>query len=172
LLNEKTGEILDGSKFVVVRSIGKDKTNIIFCNSKKEAVEWSRAYAEDCDEIDDADLDDLIQSVKDDIHDDCYLAETLKKGVAFHVAYVPTAIKEKIESLFKKGTIKTVFCTSTLLEGVNFPADNLFLLLKDNSHWLKEKERANFKNLIGRVGRIEFNLLGNVFLISDISTTS
>ena len=154
----------------LIRTIGKDKTNIIFCNSKKEAVEWSIAYAEKCNDIHDVELDELISSVKEDIHEDCYLADILKKGVAFHVAYVPTFIKEKIEELFKKGTIKTVFCTSTLLEGVNFPADNLFLLLKEKSIWLKEKEHANFKNLIGRVGRIEFNLLGNVFLISDQTT--
>lgn len=118
----------------------------------------------------DEELDELIQEISEDIHFDCYLTKTLKKGIAYHVAYIPSRIKEKIESLFKKNVIKTVFCTSTLLEGVNFPAENLFLMLDENSHWLKDDSRVDFKNLIGRVGCIEFNMFGNIFLISNTKT--
>ena len=90
--------------------------------------------------------------------------------MAYHVAYIPSRIKEKIELLFKKNIIKTVFCTSTLLEGVNFPAENLFLMLDARSYWLKDDNRVDFKNLIGRVGRIEFNMFGNIFLVSNTET--
>lgn len=163
----------DKSKFSnlinIIKSIGFGKSNIIFCNSKKEATKWAIEYMNlinddlsTCEEI-----IDLVKNIKEEIHEDCYLTKTLLKGVAYHVAYLPSNIKEKIEKLYRNGTIKTIFCTSTLLEGVNFPADNLFIKLNHKDLWLKDKQRASFKNLIGRVGRVDFNLFGNVFCISE-----
>ncbi len=130
-------------------------------------MQWANEFSSLADEIENEELNELIEEVKEEIHEDCYLAKTLKRRVAYHVAYIPTRIKEKIEDLFKKGIIQTVFCTSTLLEGVNFPAENLFLMLKSSSPWLKDESRVDFKNLVGRVGRIEFNMFGNIFFISD-----
>ncbi|MDE6667720.1 MAG: DEAD/DEAH box helicase [Clostridia bacterium] len=154
----------------IVQKLGKGKSNIVFCNTKNEAVQWANEFSSLLDEIENDELNELIEEVKEEIHEDCYLAKTLKRRVAYHVAYIPTRIKEKIEDLFKKGIIQTVFCTSTLLEGVNFPAENLFLMLKSSSPWLKDESRVDFKNLVGRVGRIEFNMFGNIFFISDNST--
>ena len=157
----------DASIVDVVDEIGRGQFNLIFCNSKREVVERAVEYCKKLENKPSKELDDLIEDIKDEIHEDCYLIKTLKKGVAYHVSYLPTNIKEKIEKLFRAGEITTVFCTSTLLEGVNFPADNLFIMLKSNSHWLKSYNRANFKNLMGRVGRVDLNLFGNVFCISQ-----
>lgn len=63
-----------------------------------------------------------------------------------------------------------MFCTSTLLEGVNLPADNLFIT--DNKIFLSTMSAIDFKNLVGRVGRISFNLYGNVFLVSQDESVS
>lgn len=87
----------------------------------------------------------------------------LDRGIAYHVGYVPNSIRKKIESLYHDKEIDTIFCTSTLLEGINLPADNLFIPVKENSKILKND--IDFKNLIGRVGRIKYNLSGNVFII-------
>lgn len=153
----------------IVKIIGEGKSNIVFCNSRKEATQWAIDYCNTIDEdfSHNQEIVELIKNIKEDIHDKCYLTQTLLKGVAYHVAYLPALIKEKIEVLYRKGIIKTIFCTSTLLEGVNFPADNLFIKLSCKDSWLKANQRASFKNLIGRVGRIDFNLFGNVFCISE-----
>ena len=58
-----------------------------------------------------------------------------------------------------------MFCTSTLIEGVNLPADNLFITNYRSGR--PQMTSVEFRNLIGRVGRIKFNLYGNVFFISD-----
>ena len=58
-----------------------------------------------------------------------------------------------------------MFCTSTLLEGVNLPADNLFIT--DNKIFRSAMSPVDFRNLIGRVGRISYNLYGNVFFVSE-----
>lgn len=87
----------------------------------------------------------------------------IKKGVAYHVGYLPIQLRTTIEDAFKNRIIKTLFCTSTLIEGVNLPADNLFILSYRNGN--SNMSKIEFKNLIGRVGRMAFNLYGNDFII-------
>jgi len=75
----------------------------------------------------------------------------------------------RIEELYKSGDIKTIFCTSTLVEGVNLPADNLFITSNKNGR--TDMTSVDFRNLIGRVGRIEYNLYGNVILVKTDEKT-
>lgn len=93
-----------------------------------------------------------------------YLAELVSKGVAYHIGYLPASIRQRIERLFHEGAITAIFCTSTLVEGVNLPADNLFIT--DFKNGLSHMSAIDFRNLIGRVGRLEYNLYGNVFLVA------
>ena len=48
--------------------------------------------------------------------------------MAYHFGNMPQVIRNLIESLYKDGKIKYIFCTSTLLEGINMPTQNLFIL--------------------------------------------
>ena len=105
-----------------------------------------------------------------EVHGDYYLASMIKKGVAYHIGYLPASIRTRIEDLFQKGNITIMFCTSTLLEGVNLPADNLFIT--DNKIFRRKMNPVDFRNLIGRVGRISYNLYGNVFFVSDEKSVS
>lgn len=144
----------------------KKKSNIIYCSGRERAVEMARVYAQTLPYLENKVLDDVAKEIKDDIHADYYLADIIKKGVAYHVGYLPLHIRTKIEELYRDRHIKSIFCTSTLIEGVNLPADNLIVL----SCRIGSKGNMNqveFKNLLGRVGRIEYNLYGNVFIIRD-----
>ena len=98
-----------------------------------------------------------------EVHGDYYPADIISRGVAYHIGYLPSAIRMRIEELYRKGLIHTIFSTSTLVEGVNLPADNLFITHYKNGR--PEMNVVDFKNLVGRVGRIEYNLFGNVFLV-------
>ena len=93
------------------------------------------------------------------------MADILEKGVAYHIGYLPSAIRMRIEDLFREKKISTIFCTSTLVEGVNLPADNLYITNFRNGR--AKMTPVDFRNLIGRAGRIRFNLYGNVFLVSS-----
>lgn len=154
----------------LLETIGKDSNNIVFLDSKSDVVDYAVKYSEHCENVLDyindenkKELLELINDIKNEIHPKCFLVDLLCKGICYHVGYLPATIKEKIEKLYKDKIIKTVFCTSTLLEGVNLPADNLFIGVKKTSYILKNP--ANFRNLIGRVGRKTYNLVGNVFAI-------
>lgn len=81
------------------------------------------------------------------------------------VGYLPANIRLRIEKSFEEGDLRTIFCTSTLVEGVNLPADNLFMTSYKTG--LSNMDEVEFRNLVGRVGRIKYNLYGNVFFVRD-----
>ncbi len=145
--------------------LGTGKKNLVYCNAKWKVVEFAREYANVLPVLYDPDLISLAAEIREEIHDHYYLADTIEKGVAYHVGYLPTSIRLRIEELFRKreGGVHTIFCTSTLLEGVNLPADNLFIT--DYKNGTPPMSAVEFRNLIGRVGRLQYSLYGNAFLV-------
>jgi len=147
-----------------VREFSKDKRTIVYCDSKDKVIELAKDYADTLPDLQDPELDALAEDIRQNIHVSYYLADVIKKGIAYHMGYLPASIRTRIEDIYKRkdGNIRTLFSTSTLLEGVNLPADNLFITSNKNGRIMSPIE---FRNLMGRVGRIEFNLYGNVFLV-------
>lgn len=146
---------------------GSDEQNIIYCSTLRETIDQAIEYAENHTPYLTTDqqneLNKLSTDIKNEINADYFLVNLIKKGVAFHVGYLPAGIRKRIEDAFKKGSIKTLFCTSTLIEGVNLPADNLFITSYKNGR--NNLDKVSFRNLIGRVGRIDNSLFGNVFMV-------
>ena len=70
----------------------------------------------------------------------------------------------------KQGQIKVIFCTSTLLRGVNLPATNLFIMSHKNG--TRILSAVDFRNLVGRVGRLGITLNGNAFLVCERGSSS
>ena len=151
----------------ILNILGKGQKNLVFCENPQEAIKLAKDYAETVNNKAERNKNLKIEKVKkyikNEIHENYYLINLLDKGIAYHVGYVPNSIRKKIEGLYRDKEIDTIFCTSTLLEGINLPADNLFIPVKKKSKILKSD--IDFKNLIGRVGRIKYNLSGNVFII-------
>ncbi len=149
----------------IIENYGKDSKSIIYCKSKEDVIRYALDYANDLPPMENHNLEILANDIKDEIHEQFFLAETITKGVAYHMGDLPAAIRTRIEEQFRDPIgLRTIFCTSTLLEGVNLPADNLFV-----THFCKGSQpmdAIDFKNLIGRVGRINHNLYGNVFLVT------
>lgn len=145
---------------------------IAYFSSKDKAINAALAFAEIKKHIDggiqrpiDPELTELARDVRNQVHKDYFLAGLLEQGIAYHIGYLPSAIRMRIEKLFKDEKITAMFCTSTLVEGVNLPADNLFITSYYSGR--AQMTDVDFRNLIGRVGRIQYNLSGNVFMISD-----
>lgn len=147
------------------KPLNECKRNIAYFSGKGAAIDAARAFAEGKNDVDDEDLRLLAKDIRDQVHGDYYLTKLIRKGIAYHIGYLPASIRQRIEKLFKAGKITAMFCTSTLIEGVNLPADNLFITNYRSGR--PQMTSVEFRNLIGRVGRIKFNLYGNVFFISD-----
>jgi len=109
-------------------------------------------------------INDLIKLIKDSIHPNYLLAKVLEKRIAFHYGNIPLLIRQEIEKLFEEGEIKYIFCTSTLLEGVNLPAKNIFIRKPKRANKI-EMSQTDFWNLAGRAGRLGKEFQGNIICI-------
>ncbi|ENV9331898.1 DEAD/DEAH box helicase [Klebsiella aerogenes] len=109
------------------------------------------------------DFKEFISSIEEEMHEQYTLITCLRSGVAFHYGNMPSIIRNGIEYFFKRGDIKFIVCTSTLLQGVNLPAKHLIL---ENPHSGDEPmSRADFLNLAGRAGRLRYEFQGNVWCV-------
>jgi len=153
------------TQFDSQKPLEERKRNIAYFSGKDAAIQAAIRYSKGKDDLTDKDLIQLSDDIKAQVHGDYYLTKLIRKGIAYHIGYLPASIRQRIEKLFKEGKITAMFCTSTLIEGVNLPADNLFIT--NNRSGRPQMTSVEFRNLIGRVGRIKFNLYGNVFFISD-----
>lgn len=147
----------------IIARVGDKRHNIVYCKSKNDAIQFARDFARTQDIIRDKKLQAFAEAIRADVHQEYYLAELVERGVAYHIGYLPANIRMQLEDYYRDGLIKTMFCTSTLLEGVNLPAENLFITSYKKG--LSSFSEVDFKNLVGRVGRAKYNLYGNVFIV-------
>lgn len=153
--------------------IGKGNSNIIYLSSKDKVIDYANSFAKYLernsiniiDENDIKEIEEVCSMIENNIHKDYYLIKALRLGVAFHYGNIPTIVRESVEDLFKNGKIKYIFCTSTLLEGVNLPAKNIFIM--SNYKGTSKMSSLDFWNLSGRAGRLGYEYYGNVFCIND-----
>ena len=76
-------------------------------------------------------------------------SKMLKKGIGIHHGNIPTFMRKYVENLYNNKEIVNMFCTSTLLEGINTPTEQL--IIYDS----KKLSAFQTNNLIGRVGRLD-----------------
>ncbi|WP_312096196.1 DEAD/DEAH box helicase [Niallia sp.] len=164
-------EILDEKDGLsIINSLSKDKSNLIYCNSIRHTVEKAIQFSERfgvkvTSQKENEKITEAIETIKKTVHPDYFLIDCLKRGVGYHFGNLPQVIRHNIEALFKEGVIKYLFCTSTLLEGVNLPAKNVFIL--QNKNGKRKFEKVDFWNLAGRAGRLKYELSGNIFCIRE-----
>lgn len=136
---------------------------LVYRNSINNAVNGAKRWYRFNEETAETNLD-LSEYISKHVHPDYYLSNLVKKKIAYHFGKVPDEVRNKIEQAFREGNLDTIFCTSTLMEGVNLPADNIII---DSSGIGRQKmDEVQFKNLTGRVGRLSNSMLGNVFIVS------
>lgn len=159
-----------GSSFAnLIYQLGQGEINIVYRNRTDYCENVAKDIAElvkrnkDCSMLEEA--ADYVETF---LHKDFSLANCLRKGVAFHYGPLPGAIRTMIETLAKNGDIDFIVCTSTLAEGVNLPAKNLFLKNPAQQNFLQpatKLEDVTFDNITGRAGRMLEHFSGNVFIV-------
>ncbi|NOS84806.1 MAG: DEAD/DEAH box helicase, partial [Ignavibacteria bacterium] len=129
----------------------KSSKNIIYLNRPKHIEEFSIEYANSLDDIETS-YSDIISTISDFLHPDYNLIKCIRKGIVYHHGGMPELIRLYVEEIFSKYTaLNFVITSSTLLEGVNIPAEKIFLL--STKKGLSNLSVSQFKNLIGRINR-------------------
>ena len=137
--------------------------SLIYCNTIDDTIECAKNMASHLSLIPSKELDDAADEIATFIHKDYYLVDFIRKGVGFHFGKLPQKVRDIVERLYENGDINYLFCTSTLLEGVNLPAQNIFIL--NNQIGNRNLQSIDFWNLAGRAGRLTKELCGNVICV-------
>ena len=96
--------------------------------------------------------------------DEWSLIQVLQHGFGMHHGKLPKYIQREILEQFNLGTFDVLFCTSTIVEGVNTDAQNMIIL--NSSKGSKKLTPFDIKNIKGRAGRYYHCFVGRVFYIN------
>lgn len=151
----------------LVKGVGKESQNIIFSPTSDTARKIALAMDGEADESN----KELIEYYSSTIKDNYALCKTLSNGVAYHHGKLPMHVRRTLEKAISDKKIQYVVCTTTLLQGVNLPAQNVFIR---NPHlYVKKKKDASeltnyeMANLRGRAGRLLKDYVGRTFVMDE-----
>lgn len=89
--------------------------------------------------------------------------KVLEMGYGMHHGKMPKYIQKEVLNMFNQGIFDLLFCTSTIVEGVNTNAKNMVVL--NHKKGKNNLTVFDFKNIIGRAGRYYHNFVGRYFLV-------
>lgn len=135
--------------FIIKNSLFK---NIIYFNRPIDIEEFTNKLIQVLPAVSSPKIEKVCEELKKHLHKEYYLIDAIKHGIIYHHGSIPIYIRLYIEHLFKnENSIKYVITSSTLLEGVNIPAEALFIL--NNKKGRGNLKPSHLRNLIGRVSR-------------------
>ncbi len=164
-IRSKRGFDLPGSRLAAVAlELGSKGGSLVYATGADNSETVASQLVAGMSEIDDPRVDELSLFIQEHIHKDYGLAAYVKRGVAFHYGKMPTLLREAIEGAFKDDLIKFLACTTTLFQGVNLPARNVFIDTPKRASG-SVLDAAQLWNFAGRAGRMKDDVVGNVFLV-------
>ncbi len=144
-------------------ALGKSSATIVYADDPHQAEEIAKLIAGPRKVADQEDLRTIAEFITDAVHPEYVLADLVPKRVGFHYGRMPSLVRRAVEEAFSKGELDVLVTTSTLLQGVNFPAKNLVMLSPRKGD--DPLDGSDFWNLAGRAGRLGREFHGNVYLI-------
>lgn len=149
----------------VALELGKGGKSLVYATGAVKAEELSVVLASNRDESPTKQLEDLAKFVQTHVHKRYSLAKYIRHGVAFHYGNMPSLLREAIENAFRVGHLEFLACTTTLFQGVNLPARNVFIHTPTRGNKGEFLDEAALWNFAGRAGRLGEETVGNVFLV-------
>jgi hypothetical protein len=142
----------------------KDEQTLIYCSSPERARMLSRKFLEylkENNKLPPPQELPIIGWIKQHVHPKWSLCESLEFGVGVHDAALPRHVSSSIVHQFNKNRLSYIFCTSTIIEGVNTSAKNVVLF--DKKRGLTAIDFFDYSNIKGRAGRLMVHYVGRVF---------
>lgn len=154
-IDEKELTDIDEYTYLIKESSGK---NIVYFNSPVRIEKFVRCIIDLLPEVESTPIQEACSDISEFLHENYLLIKALKRGVIYHHGSMPDNVKQYIEELYRnEPSVKYVITTSTLLEGVNLPAEKLFMYSKSKGGGGLSYSQT--KNLFGRIMR--FNQIFN-----------
>jgi replicative superfamily II helicase len=154
---------------LVRKLVSEDKSVIVFRATRGEARNVALYLASSLGLPPAQTVLDLLPSGDPSLASD-RLREALAGGVAFHISDLEPDERILIEEQFRArpSSLKVIVSTTTLAMGVNTPAEVVVVVGLDHPG-NKPYSIAEYKNIVGRAGRLGYSKKGTSFLISVTS---
>ena len=107
----------------------------------------------------------LIDWIDENIDSRWTLYDSLRFNIGIHDGTLQKHITTSVIKYFNENILKYLFCTSTIIEGVNTSAKNV--IIYDN--WKAQKKKENYidffdySNIKGRAGRMMVHYIGKIY---------
>lgn len=123
--------------------------NFLYINSPKKIEEFSKIFSQLLPNKNNKNLNEISLVISKYVHKDFYCVDYIKKGISYIHGKLPDLIKEYLEYKFSKlKEFEYIVANKVILEGINLPIDNLFILS------VNSLDKQQLINLIGRVNRL------------------
>jgi len=112
----------------------------------------------------------FVEWAKDEIHENWCVTKALERGYVIHNGQMPLGTRMFQLNLYERNeNYNRLFCTSTLLEGVNTTAENIIITkpsrMSDADNNNNDFTAFDFFNLVGRTGRLNQHLIGKAYYL-------
>lgn len=159
------GKVLGEDLFKILDELNEQ--TLIFCSSPKTARNLAFAYCEHFSKT----LTEpiltlpLIDWINTNLSVHWSLVKCLAHGIAVHDGSMPKHITSSTISYFNHKKIKYLFCTNTIIEGVNTSAKNV--VFYDNKIGTRKVDYFDYSNIKGRAGRLMEHYTGRIINLHE-----
>jgi hypothetical protein len=169
------GEFFKGNKekekalFSLLARKNKEQS-IVYCSSPDRALSIAMKFEEFLNEEESITQKiPLIEWIEQNITKHWGFVKLLKKGIGVHVGSLPKHITTSIIDYFNEGKLKYLFCTTTIIEGVNTSAKNMiFFDNKKGGGKNSSIDYFDYANIKGRSGRLMVHYTGNMYNFNPV----
>jgi len=143
----------------------KDEQTIIYCSSPQKVRDLSRKFYEylikENIRTEDEELN-IIEWLKTNIGEKWSLINCLNHGIGIHDGALEKHITSSIIDYFNNKKLKYLFCTTTIIEGVNTSAKNVVFF--DRTKGINRPiDYFDYSNIKGRSGRLMVHYVGKIY---------
>lgn len=176
----KIGKINEKLVYVAKKlEISKQNQAIVYClypaSTEKYAKEFADSFVVESEK--NLEIDLFIEHLKNnyDINvgesktfDGWDFVYALQRQIGIHNGKFPKYFQREIMRMFNNGAMSVLFCTSTIVEGVNTNAKTV-VVYNNPSGKSEEGKRFLLLNINGRAGRYQHHFVGNVVYLTNES---
>lgn len=127
----------------------KKNKNLLYFYRPRDIEIFAKDLINKFNEKNDPELNEVASIIEKYVNKDYYMVDLIKRGIIYVHGKIPDSIKDYLLNKFKQcDKIDFLISNTSILEGVNFPIDNLFIMN------VRSMTTNDLINLCGRVNRL------------------
>ncbi|WP_153731823.1 DEAD/DEAH box helicase [Sporosarcina obsidiansis] len=156
-------------KLFELLSNNRDEQSIVYVSSPQRAYTLANkyyAYLSDEGLLKDTQYLPICEWIEENLSREWGFNDLIKNYIGVHTGIIPKHLVHSMIEYFNEGKLEVLFCTSTIIEGVNTSAKNVFIF--DNKKGPNSLDFFDFSNIKGRAGRMLKHYTGRVYIFDSI----